>query len=133
MAEGECFGSTLKAEVIQRQCMSNSGTSLQKIVEINLFQLGSTLGVKCLSQLTTWAYCAADASDQTQCCAARGVPPECRSFCKGDVPTCDMQSILSYQSCLQYMDSIIKCQRLGLSAKSRYDPEWSSECEWEGK
>ncbi|RCN32404.1 DB module [Ancylostoma caninum] len=97
------------------------------------FQLGSSLGLKCLSQLTTWAYCAADATDQTTCCSRRGVTSECLSFCKGDVPTCDTQSILNYQPCTQHMAAIVQCQKEGLGPKPKYDPNWSSVCEWEGK
>lgn len=37
-----------------------------------MIQLGSTTGIKCVSQLTTWAYCASDNYDTTGCCKARG-------------------------------------------------------------
>lgn len=126
-------------------------------------QLSTGLGYKCVSQLTTWAYCAADANDNTECCRNKGdikfqkilffhifllmvfnhgfycswilyilyeieynffrtnyhlhiltnflgVHKDCLSFCKGDVPTCDLQSILSYQPCLKDIENIIKCQ-----------------------
>ncbi|KAE9418360.1 hypothetical protein Angca_001977, partial [Angiostrongylus cantonensis] len=94
-------------------------------------ELGSSLGLKCLSQLTTWAYCAADGTDQTNCCKRRGVPSDCLSFCKGDVPTCDTQSIFNYQACTQHMTTIMQCQKEGLEAKPRYNPDWSSVCDWE--
>lgn len=73
-----------------------------------------------------------------------GVPTECQPFCKGDVPTCDMQSIFSYQPCLSHMRSIIDCQKeasffsfltllQGLGPQPRYDRDWIAECDWEGR
>ncbi|KAK6060543.1 hypothetical protein COOONC_01795 [Cooperia oncophora] len=62
-----------------------------------------------------------------------GVIKECLSFCKGDVPTCDSQAILNYQPCTQHMSTIMQCQKEGLDMKPRYDPYWSSVCDWEGK
>lgn len=43
------------------------------IIDIQIFQLSSTLGFKCVSQLTTWAYCAADANDNVACCEEKGI------------------------------------------------------------
>ena len=94
-------------------------------------KLGSGLGMKCISQLTTWTYCAADAGDNRECCKLKGVTPECLSFCKGDVPTCDLHSILSYQPCLQQMGSILQCQAEGLNAEPRFNPQWHASCDWE--
>ncbi|KAI1706574.1 DB module domain-containing protein [Ditylenchus destructor] len=94
-------------------------------------ELGSGLGLKCVSQLTTWAYCSADANDNTECCKKRGVSTECLSFCKGDVPTCDLQSIFSYQPCLMKMGSIIQCHLENLHSTPRFDPEWQAPCDWE--
>ncbi|KAK6021806.1 hypothetical protein OSTOST_12514 [Ostertagia ostertagi] len=79
--------------------------------------LGSTLGLKCLSQLSTWAYCASDAADQTGCCKKRG----------------GFQLLLLLGSDCVHMQAIMQCQKEGLGAKPRYDPDWSSTCEWEGK
>ncbi|CAI4232944.1 unnamed protein product [Auanema sp. JU1783] len=153
VASGACFGNSLKAGVLQKQCQcSCDAIHFERIQKCCLTvgvqemkfcmplcrynttseELGSTLGLKCLSQLTTWAYCAADASDQSECCEQKGIPFECRSFCKGDVPTCDMQSIFNYEPCIQYMGSIMQCQKEGLGPQSKYDPDWSSSCEWEG-
>ncbi|VDL78366.1 unnamed protein product [Nippostrongylus brasiliensis] len=146
--KGDCFGASLRATVLQKECKCSCDevhyNRIQKCCRAvgeqemkfclplcryntSSEELGSSLGLKCLSQLTTWAYCAADASDQTSCCTKRGVVPECLSFCKGDVPTCDTQSILNYQH------AIVQCQKAGLEARPRYDPDWSSVCEWEGK
>ncbi|VDK19153.1 unnamed protein product [Anisakis simplex] len=94
--------------------------------------MNSSTGVKCVSQLTTWAYCAADANDNIKCCQKKGVSADCLSFCKGDVPTCDLQSIFSYQPCLNDIQTIIQCHVDNLSAIPRYDPEWSARCEWDG-
>uniref|UniRef100_A0A914CIS2 Domain of unknown function DB domain-containing protein n=1 Tax=Acrobeloides nanus TaxID=290746 RepID=A0A914CIS2_9BILA len=93
--------------------------------------LDSGLGVKCVSQLTTWAYCAADANDNRECCKAKGVNPECLSFCKGDVPTCDLKSIFAYQPCLKQMKAIVECHVENLSAEARFDPAWEAPCDWE--
>ncbi|KAL6736558.1 hypothetical protein Aduo_006896 [Ancylostoma duodenale] len=153
-ARGDCFGASLKAGVLQKECKCSCdavhhdriqkccltvGESEMKFCmplcryNTTSEELGSSLGLKCLSQLTTWAYCAADATDQTSCCSRRGVTSECLSFCKGDVPTCDTQSILNYQPCTQHMAAIVQCQKEGLGPKPKYDPNWSSVCEWEGK
>ncbi|XGW09779.1 hypothetical protein V3C99_011779 [Haemonchus contortus] len=152
--KGDCFGSSLRATVLQKECKCSCDAvhhdRIQKccravgeqemkfclpLCRYNTSneELGSTLGLKCLSQLSTWAYCASDATDQTSCCKKRGVIQECLSFCKGDVPTCDTQAIFDYQPCTQHMKAIMQCQKEGLSAKPRYDPDWSSACEWEGK
>ncbi|KAK5975476.1 DB module [Trichostrongylus colubriformis] len=152
--KGDCFGSSLKATVLKKECKCSCDAvhhdRIQKCCKTvgeqemkfclplcryntSNEELGSTLGLKCLSQLTTWAYCASDATDQTACCKKRGVVKECLSFCKGDVPTCDSQAILDYQPCTQHMQAIMQCQKEGLGAKPRYDPDWSSVCEWEGK
>lgn len=60
-----------------------------------------------------------------------GVPEECLSFCKGNVPTCDLQSIFSYQPCLNKLDSIISCQVENLHATPQFDPDWQAPCDWE--
>ncbi|GMT15791.1 hypothetical protein PFISCL1PPCAC_7088, partial [Pristionchus fissidentatus] len=167
-AKGDCFGNSLKATVLQKQCACSCDAVHHERIqtccktvgeeEMNFCMplcaynttveaLGSTTGIKCVSQLTTWAYCASDNYDATGCCAARGrkgsykyvfflkscVPPECQSFCKGSVPTCDMQSIFQYQGCLTHMKAIMGCQKESLGQKPRYDPDWTSSCEWEGK
>ncbi|GMS84832.1 hypothetical protein PENTCL1PPCAC_7007, partial [Pristionchus entomophagus] len=153
-AKGDCFGSSLKASVLQKQCRCSCDavhhdriqTCCKTVGEKEMLfclplcsyntsaeALGSTTGIKCVSQLTTWAYCASDNYDTTGCCKARGVPPECQSFCQGRVPTCDMQSIFLYQGCLSHMVAIMGCQKESLGAKPRYDPDWTSSCEWEGK
>uniref|UniRef100_A0A8R1YL40 Domain of unknown function DB domain-containing protein n=1 Tax=Pristionchus pacificus TaxID=54126 RepID=A0A8R1YL40_PRIPA len=153
-AKGDCFGSSLKATVLQKQCACSCDavhhdriqTCCRTVGEKEMLfcmplcsyntsaeALGSTTGIKCVSQLTTWAYCASDNYDTTGCCKARGVPPECQSFCQGKVPTCDMQSIFQYQGCLTHMRAIMSCQKESLGSKPRYDPDWTSSCEWEGK
>ncbi|CAD5212133.1 unnamed protein product [Bursaphelenchus okinawaensis] len=73
----------------------------------------------------------ADNNNNTECCKAKGVAEECMSFCKGDVPTCDLQSIFSYQPCLKSMKAITQCQVENLSAEARFDPDWQAPCEWE--
>ncbi|CAJ0606015.1 unnamed protein product [Cylicocyclus nassatus] len=154
VAKGDCFGSSLRAGVLQKECKCSCDAvhhaRIQKCCRTvgdhdmkfclplcryntSSEELGSSLGLKCLSQLTTWAYCAADATDQTACCKKRGVINECLSFCKGDVPTCDSQSIMNYQPCTQHMNSIIQCQKDGLTPTPRYNPNWSSVCDWEGR
>lgn len=151
--KGDCFGASLRATVLQKECKCSCDVVHHERIQkccltvgeqgmrfclplcrynTTTEELGSTLGLKCLSQLTTWAYCAADASDQTSCCKKRGVINECLSFCKGDVPTCDTQAIINYQPCTQHMSAIMQCQKEGLGVKPRYDPDWSSSCEWEG-
>uniref|UniRef100_A0A915CYV8 Domain of unknown function DB domain-containing protein n=1 Tax=Ditylenchus dipsaci TaxID=166011 RepID=A0A915CYV8_9BILA len=150
--EGECFGNSLKAQVLMRKCKCSCDAALHTRIQnccrvvgrpemkfclplcgynTTVNELGSGLGLKCVSQLTTWAYCAADASDNTECCKSKGVSGECLSFCKGDVPTCDLQSIFSYQPCLMNMASIIACQTEHLHATPRYDPDWQAPCDWE--
>lgn len=60
-----------------------------------------------------------------------GVRNECLSFCKGDVPTCDLQSIFSYQPCLKQLDLIQQCQIENLHTTPKFDPEWHARCDWE--
>lgn len=60
-----------------------------------------------------------------------GVLNECLSFCKGDVPTCDLQSIFSYQPCLMQLDLIQQCQTENLQKTPHFDPEWHARCDWE--
>uniref|UniRef100_A0A183C8Q2 DB domain-containing protein n=1 Tax=Globodera pallida TaxID=36090 RepID=A0A183C8Q2_GLOPA len=118
---GNCFGKSVKVgDRDMNFCLPLCGYN----TSVN--ELGSGLGLKCVSQLTTWAYCAGDANDNTKCCRGKGVEDECLSFCKGDVPTCDMQSIFSYQK-------ILECQMENLDNKPRFDPEWRPECDWERK
>ncbi|KHN84538.1 hypothetical protein Tcan_08963 [Toxocara canis] len=94
-------------------------------------ELSGSLGFKCVSQLTTWAYCAADANDNIDCCQRKGVASDCLSFCKGDVPTCDIQSIFSYQPCLKDIKAIIQCHVENLGAHPRFDPKWTARCDWD--
>ncbi|CAD5216383.1 unnamed protein product [Bursaphelenchus xylophilus] len=151
-SQGECFGNSLKAQVLNKNCPCSCNEALHSRIQkccrtvgppemkfclplcgynTTVEELGSSLGVKCVSQLTTWAYCAADNSDNTACCKSKGVSDECLSFCKGDVPTCDLQSIFSYQPCLKNMKSIVQCQVENLAATPRFDPDWQAPCEWE--
>ncbi|VDN52727.1 unnamed protein product [Dracunculus medinensis] len=150
---GSCYGNSLKAQALKKSCdcsckivhHTRIQTCCRRVGQKEMAfclplcgynttvqELSTGLGYKCVSQLTTWAYCAADANDNTECCRNKGVHKDCLSFCKGDVPTCDLQSILSYQPCLKDIENIIKCQMENLSAKPRYDPDWSARCEWDG-
>ncbi|CAD5212209.1 unnamed protein product [Bursaphelenchus okinawaensis] len=151
-AQGECYGNSLKAQVLNKNCPCSCSEVLHSRIQnccktvgqpemkfclplcgynTTVEELGSSLGVKCVSQLTTLAYCAADNNNNTECCKAKGVAEECMSFCKGDVPTCDLQSIFSYQPCLKSMKAITQCQVENLSAEARFDPDWQAPCEWE--
>lgn len=151
---GECFGTSIKAGVLMKQCKCSCESAHHRRIQnccltvgnhdmrycmplcgynTTVKQLGGELGLKCISQLTTWTYCAADANDNTECCKRNGVLAECLSFCKGDVPTCDLQSIFSYQNCLMQLDSIMKCQAEGLQPHPRFDPNWKASCDWDGE
>uniref|UniRef100_A0A914X3S1 Domain of unknown function DB domain-containing protein n=1 Tax=Plectus sambesii TaxID=2011161 RepID=A0A914X3S1_9BILA len=152
--QGTCIGSTVTSKVLHRTCQCSCDFVLSDRIQTccntvglqamrfclplcryntTIDELTSALGFKCVSQLTTWAYCASDANDNTACCRSRGVPNECLSFCKGDVPTCDLQSIFSYQPCLENLDAITKCQRESLKREPKWDPKWSARCDWDGK
>ncbi|KJH50556.1 DB module [Dictyocaulus viviparus] len=153
-ANGQCFGTSLKSTVLRKKCKCSCDTVFYDRIQnccrtigeddmdfclplcrynTTTKELVSSLGLKCVSQLKTWAYCASDGSDQTTCCKKRGVSNECLPFCKGDVPTCDTESILNYQTCTKHMKTILQCQQEGLEAEPKYNPEWSSVCDWEGK
>uniref|UniRef100_A0A0M3IM37 DB domain-containing protein n=1 Tax=Ascaris lumbricoides TaxID=6252 RepID=A0A0M3IM37_ASCLU len=129
--QGECYGNSLKAQALKKTCQCSCGAMHHERIQTccktlgkqemsfclplcgyntTIEELSSTLGFKCVSQLTTWAYCAADANDNVACCEEKGVASDCLSFCKGDVPTCDLQSIFSYQPCLKDIKAIIQCQ-----------------------
>uniref|UniRef100_A0AC34PVZ5 Uncharacterized protein n=1 Tax=Panagrolaimus sp. JU765 TaxID=591449 RepID=A0AC34PVZ5_9BILA len=152
IVEGKCFGNSKKAQELKRKCPCSCNNVHHKRIQNccktigkeemefclplcaynnTLSELGGGLGIKCVSQLTTWAYCAADANDATTCCKEKGVPNECLSFCKGDVPTCDLQSIFNYKPCLKNMGHITECHKQMLGIKPNFDPEWEAPCEWE--
>ncbi|PAV76946.1 hypothetical protein WR25_18749 [Diploscapter pachys] len=95
-------------------------------------ELTATLGLKCVSQLTTWTYCAADGSDNSDCCRAKGIPNECLSFCQGNVPACDTKTLFGYETCLKHIGSILQCQQEGLSMMPKFDPDYTADCEWDG-
>uniref|UniRef100_A0A1I8EFH4 DB domain-containing protein n=1 Tax=Wuchereria bancrofti TaxID=6293 RepID=A0A1I8EFH4_WUCBA len=128
--QGQCYGNSIKAETLKRTCpcacdvahfdriQSCCKTVGRREMEFclplcryntTLDELNTSLGYKCVSQLTTWAYCAADVRDNTACCTQKGIAPDCLSFCKGDVPTCDLQSLFTYQPCLRYIETITHC------------------------
>uniref|UniRef100_A0A914S4V3 Domain of unknown function DB domain-containing protein n=1 Tax=Parascaris equorum TaxID=6256 RepID=A0A914S4V3_PAREQ len=92
--QGECYGKSLKAQTLKKICRCSCDAmhhqriqTCCKIIgkqEMNfclplcgynttIEELSSTLGFKCVSQLTTWAYCAADANDNTACCEQKGI------------------------------------------------------------
>ncbi|KAE9548754.1 hypothetical protein FO519_008027 [Halicephalobus sp. NKZ332] len=152
VAEGRCFGNSRRAQELKRKCpCSCNGVHHRRIqncckavgkadmefclplcaYNTTLAELGGGLGIKCVSQLNTWAYCASDSNDNTECCKAKGVPNECLSFCKGDVPTCDLQDIFNYKPCLKNMQHIVECQKNSLSPKPSFDPDWEATCDWE--
>uniref|UniRef100_A0AC34EZ62 Uncharacterized protein n=1 Tax=Panagrolaimus sp. ES5 TaxID=591445 RepID=A0AC34EZ62_9BILA len=152
VAEGKCFGSSRKAGELKRKCPCSCSNVHHRRIQncckrvgkeemefclplcaynTTLQDLGGGLGIKCVSQLTTWAYCASDAQDTIPCCQNKGVPKECLSFCKGDVPTCDLQSIFSYKPCLKHMETIVSCHKEQLAAKPQFDVNWEAPCEWE--
>ncbi|KAI6217753.1 DB domain-containing protein [Aphelenchoides fujianensis] len=150
--QGECFGSSLKAQVLQKNCpctcprMNHQriqncckavGNPDQKFCfplcgyNTTAEELGSSLGVKCVGSLTVWSYCAADGNDNTACCKAKGISDECIDFCRGNVPTCDLQRIFSYQPCLKSLSTIMKCHTEHLAPQPRFSPDWTTQCEWE--
>uniref|UniRef100_A0A183UK13 DB domain-containing protein n=1 Tax=Toxocara canis TaxID=6265 RepID=A0A183UK13_TOXCA len=128
--QGECYGNSLKAQALKKTCLCSCSAVHHERIQnccktvgrqgmgfclplcgynTTIDELSGSLGFKCVSQLTTWAYCAADANDNIDCCQRKGVASDCLSFCKGDVPTCDIQSIFSYQPCLKDIKAIIQC------------------------
>ncbi|MCP9261809.1 DB module [Dirofilaria immitis] len=165
--QGQCYGNSVKAETLKRTCPCACDAvhfdriqSCCKAVgrremefclrlcryNTSLDELNTGLGYKCISQLTTWAYCAADVGDNTICCKQKvfffvticfmspqmqGIAPECLSFCKGDVPTCDLQSLFTYQPCLRYIETITHCHMKNLSSVPRWNPEWAARCDWD--
>uniref|UniRef100_A0A7E5A253 DB domain-containing protein n=1 Tax=Panagrellus redivivus TaxID=6233 RepID=A0A7E5A253_PANRE len=152
IAEGRCFGNSKRAGELKRKCACSCNAAHHKRIQnccstvgraemqfclplcaynTTLTELGGSLGLKCVSQLTTWAYCAADAQDNTACCRAKGVPEQCLSFCKGEAPTCDVQSIFSYKPCLKEMDKITTCQKENLAQQPQFDATWEAPCDWE--
>ncbi|KAL3103361.1 hypothetical protein niasHS_002547 [Heterodera schachtii] len=151
---GNCFGKSVKAKLLAKQCKCSCESAQHRRIQnccrtvgdhdmnfclplcgynTTVNELGSALGLKCVSQLTTWAYCAGDANDNTKCCRGKGVEDKCLSFCKGDVPTCDVQSIFSYQPCLMNLKKILECQMENLDGKPKFDPQWRPNCDWERK
>ncbi|KAL3994687.1 DB module family protein [Acanthocheilonema viteae] len=150
--QGQCYGSSVKAETLKRTCpcacdvvhydriQSCCKTVGRREMEFclplcryntTLDELNSGLGYKCVSQLTTWAYCAADVGDNTVCCKKKGIATECLSFCKGDVPTCDLQSLFTYQPCLRYIETITHCHMKNLLSVPRWNPNWAARCDWD--
>ncbi|VDN02546.1 unnamed protein product [Thelazia callipaeda] len=146
--KGHCFGKSVKAETLKRTCPCSCDaihfdriqTCCKTVGQrgmafcLPLCKYNTTVdeaSYKCVSQLTTWAYCAADVSDNTACCKSRGVAMECLSFCKGDVPTCDLQNIFSYQPCLRHIETITYCHKESLVPEPRWNPEWTARCEWD--
>lgn len=151
--QGQCYGKSVKAETLKRTCSCACDAIHFKRIQscckalgrrgmafclplckynTTMEELSTSLGYKCVSQLTTWAYCAADVSDNTLCCKQKGVPPECLSFCKGDVPTCDLQSIFYYQSCLRHIQTITQCHVENLASEPRWNSDWTARCDWDG-
>ncbi|KAI6212816.1 DB domain-containing protein [Aphelenchoides besseyi] len=150
--QGGCFGSSLKAQVLQKTCPCVCPAVLHNRIQgcckkvgnpehkfcfplcgynTTIDDLGSSLGIKCVGSLTTWSYCASDSNDNTACCKAKGITDECLSFCGGQVPTCDLQRILSYQPCLKSLKTIMQCHVENLTPTPRFDPDWQTQCEWE--
>nr|CAD2166028.1 unnamed protein product [Meloidogyne enterolobii] len=150
--QGFCYGKSIKAKLLAKQCKCSCANAHHRRIQnccrtvgdhdmrfclplcgynTTANDLGSGLGLKCITQLTIWTYCAADANDNTECCKRKGVPSECASFCRGDVPTCDMSSIFSYQPCLKNLDKILECQMEDLAPEPHFNKEWRPICDWQ--
>uniref|UniRef100_A0A1I8BNC2 DB domain-containing protein n=1 Tax=Meloidogyne hapla TaxID=6305 RepID=A0A1I8BNC2_MELHA len=138
--QGFCYGKSIKAKLLAKQCKCSCANAHHRRIQnccrtvgdhdmrfclplcgynTTASDLGSGLGLKCITQLTIWTYCAA------------GVPSECASFCRGDVPTCDMSSIFSYQPCLKNLDKILECQMEDLAPEPHFDKKWRPVCDWQ--
>ncbi|KAF7631124.1 hypothetical protein Mgra_00008655 [Meloidogyne graminicola] len=138
--QGFCYGKSIKAKLLAKQCKCSCANVHHRRIQnccrtvgdhdmrfclplcgynTTANDLGSGLGLKCITQLTIWTYCAA------------GVPSECASFCRGDVPTCDMSSIFSYQPCLKNLKKILECQMEDLSPEPNFDKNWRPVCDWQ--
>uniref|UniRef100_A0A914L934 Domain of unknown function DB domain-containing protein n=1 Tax=Meloidogyne incognita TaxID=6306 RepID=A0A914L934_MELIC len=91
--QGFCYGKSIKAKLLSKQCKCSCANAHHRRIQnccrtvgdhdmrfclplcgynTTANDLGSGLGLKCITQLTIWTYCAADANDNTECCKRKG-------------------------------------------------------------
>uniref|UniRef100_A0A914X572 Domain of unknown function DB domain-containing protein n=1 Tax=Plectus sambesii TaxID=2011161 RepID=A0A914X572_9BILA len=145
---GLCSGKTTSAKVIRtRLCPCTCTKYLTDRIQTCCKAVGATpkcmslcrynttkeeilapTGYQCGVDLPRWSYCGWDTTDGRSCCRNNGVPEECLTFCKSELP-CDLFSgdVAGRLHCINFYPKMLECQLRSIPSKPQWDPNWKAQ------